>query len=118
MIDRRFSSPGQLATDFERELLANAQALEDPWVEITQIIGLDATLAVMDRFERCLLSCPARDAFVKRLHRVWQETEILRLLQVRPRLTYAEIAKRVGMKRDTMIKRRSRALKRVHPRRA
>ena len=79
MADRRFSKQGQPATDFERDLLLQSQALEDPWVEIAQIIGLDAALAVMDRFERCLLSCPSRTAFITRMHRVWLDIETLRL---------------------------------------
>lgn len=115
MIDRRFSSPGQPATEFERDLLANAQALEDPWVEIVQIIGLDATLAVMDRFERCLLSCPQRSAFIGRLHRVWLDMETLRLR--RARATNREIVQQLGITERSIRKRTSRALQRVQPKR-
>lgn len=118
MADKRFSTPGKPATEFEHGLLENSDALEDPWCDIARVIGLDNTLLVMDRFAHCQLSCPSRDAFVQRLHRVWQDVETQRLLQLRPRLTMREIAGRIGVTRECLRKRRARALKRVPPRRA
>jgi hypothetical protein len=116
--DPRFSRPGKPATTFEQELLRQSATLEDPWVEVASIIGLDATLAVMDRFARCLLSCPSRQAFVGRLLCVWQDQETLRLRRITPRLSNREIARRVGVPLETLRKRTARALKRVPPKRA
>ena len=118
MSEKRFSNPGQPATEFERELLRSAAVLEDPWVEIANIVGLDHALRIMDSFARCHLTCPPRSAFVARMHRVWQETEIVRLLAIRPRLTTRDLAHRIGLPVKTLHKRRSRALKRVPRHRA
>lgn len=112
MSDPKFSRPGQPATAFEHDLLRDASQLEDPWVEIAGIVGLDATLKVMDQFARCLLSCPPRDAFMARLLRVWQDQELVRLSRQRPRLSNGEIAQRVMMSRDNIRKRFPRALSR------
>lgn len=116
--DARFSKPGKPATDFEQDLLKAAAVLEDPWVEIANMVGLDNAMRIMDAFARCHLTCPARESFVARMHRVWQETETLRLLQVRPRLTMRDIAHRIGVPRETFRKRRARALRRVPRRKA
>ena len=118
MADKRFSAPGKPATEFEHDLLRSVTQLEDPWADIARMIGLDNTLRVMDRFARCQLSCPPRQAFIRRLAVVWQETEVLRLLQQRPRIPDREIAASVGISRECLRKRRARALKRPPPKRA
>lgn len=110
MTDPTFSRPGQLPTAFEQELLDNAAQLEDPWVEIAGIAGLDATLRIMDSFARCLLSCPPRDVFVQRMLRVWQDQELVRLSSHRPRIPKSEIARRVCMSSDNIRKRLPRAI--------
>ena len=116
--DRKFSTVGKAASAFEHELLAHAAHLEDPWVEIAGIIGLDKTLLVMDRFARCLLSVPARDAFVARMHRVWLDDEVLRLSRIRPRLSNADIESLLHIPRNSLRRKKARALKRCMQKRA
>ena len=104
MTDPEFSRVGKPATTFERELLARAKTLEDPWVEVASIIGLDATMQVMDRFASCLLSIPSRDAFVRRLYTVWLDAEILRLR--RAGKTNREVAEMFGIHERCVRKRK------------
>ena len=114
--DPEFSRVGKPATTFERELLARAKTLEDPWVEVASIIGLDATMQVMDRFASCLLSIPSRDAFVRRLYTVWLDAEILRLR--RAGKTNREVAEMFGIHERCVRKRKARALRGPIPQRA
>lgn len=116
MSDSRFSSTGEPATLFETELLARCKALEDPWVEISNIVGLDAALAVMDLFASCLLSVPPRRAFVARIHRVWLEGEVLRLK--REGMPNVEIAHRLGVRTRTVRQYSARLMRRATPKRA
>lgn len=116
VIDSDFSRVGKPATAFERELLARAKALEDPWVEVAGIIGLDATLQVMDRFASCLLSIPSRDAFVRRLHTVHLDAEVLRLR--REGKTNREVADLLSINERSVRKRKARALRGPIPQRA
>lgn len=112
MTDRRFSTPGKPCTDFERELLEQACDLEDPWVEIAQMVGLDVTVVIMDRFERNLLSCPARRAFMSRLHRVWVDKAIRQMRVTSPGISYREISQRLGVTEGSLRKRNFRATRR------
>lgn len=114
MTDSRFSAPGKPATAFEHELLRLADSLEDPWVEVAGIVGLDATLLIMDRFERCLLSCPQRQAFIGRLHRTWLDMETLRLRRLR--VPPKQVAEKLGIRPRSIRRRVVRALRRT-PRR-
>lgn len=111
MKDNRFSTPGKPATEFEHDLLRNAEqkGLEDPWVEVAQLVGLDATLRIMDRFERCILSCPQRSTFIARLHRVWLDQESLRLH--RARVSNREVAVKLNVTERSVPRRVARALR-------
>lgn len=111
MKDNRFSTPGKPATEFEHQLLDNAKTLEDPWVEIAQLVGLDNTLTIMDRFERCILSCPQRATFVARLHRVWLDQECLRLH--RARVSNREVSRTLKVTERSVPRRVARALRTV-----
>lgn len=111
MKDNRFSTPGKPATEFEHQLLDNAKALEDPWVEIAQLVGLDNALTIMDRFERCILSCPQRVTFVGRLHRVWLDQECLRLH--RARVSNREVSHTLKVTERSVPRRVARALRAV-----
>lgn len=113
MNDPEFSGVGKTATAFERELLARAASLEDPWVEVAGIIGLDATLQVMDRFASCLLSIPSRAAFVRRMYAVYLDGECLRLR--REGLTNRQVAARLGINERTVRHRKARALRAPAP---
>lgn len=116
MTDSRFSGTGKPATAYETELLAHCKALEDPWVEIANKIGLDHAMSVMDLFASCLLSVPPRGAFVARLHRVWLEGEVLRLK--REGLRNVEIATRLGVRTRTVRQYSARLMRRATPKRA
>lgn len=112
MTDQRFSALGKPASEFEHDLLANSEELEDVWVEISGIVGIDHAMAIMDRFSGCLLSVPKRSDFVKRMYRVFVDREVLRLRKHRPRMSNAEISTTLGVSERSIRRRLSRVLRR------
>jgi predicted RecB family nuclease len=112
--DQRFSGPGEPPTDFERELLANNDRLEDIWADIGKQIGATALRVVLDRLAGEIVSVPTWSGLMRRLYLPIRDAEILSLSG---RLSEKQLAERYGMCPQNVRKARSRALRTRHGRR-